>query len=71
MAFRRGAGTALAVDPAVDAIAALHQAHYRSLERLAALLLDDIGASEEVVQDAFVQVHLGWRRLADPARAPA
>lgn len=54
-----------------DAMARLHHDHYRSLVRLAALLLDDIGASEEVVQDAFVKVHLGWGRIADPERAPA
>lgn len=45
--------------------------HYRSLVHLAALLLDDVGTCEEVVQDAFVQV---WRRgpvLQDPDRLPA
>lgn len=56
---------------ATGEVAALHRAHYRSLVRLAALLLDDVGASEEVVQDAFVQLQLRWRRLADPDRAPA
>ena len=33
-----------------------HRAHYRSLVRLAALLVDDIGSCEEIVQDAFVAV---------------
>lgn len=56
---------------AAGEVAALHRTHYRSLVRLAALLLDDVGASEEVVQDAFVQLQLRWRRLADPHRAPA
>ena len=39
--------------------------------RLASLLLDDVGACEEVVQDAFVQV---WQRgpaLRTPDRLPA
>jgi RNA polymerase sigma-70 factor (sigma-E family) len=48
-----------------------YREHYRSLVRLASILLDDVGACEEVVQDAFVQV---WRRgpvLHDPDRLPA
>lgn len=53
------------------ALADLYRAHYRSLVRLAALLLDDVGSSEEVVQDAFVKMHLGWRRLRDPDKALA
>lgn len=40
-------------------LAAAYQAHYRSLVRLAALLVDDVGRCEELVQDAFVEV---WRR---------
>ena len=49
----------------------LHRAHYRDLVRLAGLLLHDRGASEEVVQDAFVQLQLRWRRLRDPEKAAA
>jgi RNA polymerase sigma-70 factor (sigma-E family) len=71
MAFRRSAGEVVGVDVAEAAVAELHRMHYRSLVRLAALLLDDVGASEEVVQDAFVKVQLGWGRMADPERAPA
>src|SRR5262245_66031123 len=40
-----------------DAVTALYLAHYRGLVRLAALLLDDAGAAEEVVQDAYVRMH--------------
>ncbi|MEQ1788347.1 MAG: SigE family RNA polymerase sigma factor [Acidimicrobiales bacterium] len=36
-----------------------YRAHYRSLVRLASLLVDDVGTCEEIVQDAFVRV---WRR---------
>ena len=54
-----------------EEVARLHRQHYRSLVRLAALLLDDVGSSEEVVQDAFVKMQLGWGRLADSERAPA
>jgi RNA polymerase sigma-70 factor (sigma-E family) len=51
------------------ALVELYRAHYTSLVRLAALLLDDIGSSEEVVQDAFVRMHGAWRRLRDPEKA--
>lgn len=54
-----------------ELLASLHQAHYRDLVRLAGLLLHDRGASEEVVQDAFVQLHLKRRRLRDPEKAAA
>ena len=47
----------------------LYRTHYRSLVRLAALLLDDVGASEEVVQDAYIKMHGAWRRIKDPDKA--
>jgi len=54
-----------------EAVTNLYAAHYRSLVRLAALLLRDTGAAEEVVQDSFVAMHGAWRRLSDPDRALA
>lgn len=68
MAAERGSA-----DAAVGALdlERAHREHYRSLVRLASLLLDDVGACEEVVQEAFVQI---WRRgpaLRDPDRLPA
>jgi RNA polymerase sigma-70 factor (sigma-E family) len=54
-----------------EAVTALYTAHYRGLVRLAALLLHDIPAAEEVVQDAFVAMHGKWRRLREPDRALA
>ena len=54
-----------------DAVTELYAAHYRSLVRLAALLLRDTGAAEEVVQDSFIAMHGSWRRLRDPDRALA
>jgi RNA polymerase sigma-70 factor (sigma-E family) len=54
-----------------DAVTALYSAQYRSLVRLAALLLRDVGAAEEVVQDSFIAMHGSWRRLRDPDRALA
>jgi RNA polymerase sigma-70 factor (sigma-E family) len=52
-----------------EAVTALYAAHYRSLVRLGALLLRDVGAAEEVVQDSFVAMHGSWRRLRDPDKA--
>jgi RNA polymerase sigma-70 factor (sigma-E family) len=51
------------------AVAALYREHYRSLVRLAALLVRDIATAEEVVQDSFVAMHGGWRRLRDNDKA--
>ena len=51
------------------AVTELYGTHYRSLVRLAALLVRDIGTAEEVVQDSFVAMHGGWRRLRDSDKA--
>jgi RNA polymerase sigma-70 factor (sigma-E family) len=51
------------------AVTALYRTHYRSLVRLAALLLRDVSTAEEVVQDSFVAMHNGWRRLSDSDKA--
>ena len=53
------------------ALAALHREHYRSLVRLANLLLGDPARSEEIVQDAFVRLQLKWGGLRRLDRAPA
>ena len=50
---------------AYAAITALYDAHYRSLVRLATLLVHDISTAEEVVQDSFVALHAGLHRLRD------
>jgi len=65
-AFDHPAGAPIPPD-----LGSAHQAHYRSLVRLASLLVDDLGTCEEIVQDAFVSV---WRRgpaLRDGDRLPA
>src|SRR6266516_2897022 len=54
---------------AEQGVTALYSAHYRSLVRLAALLVRDVATAEEVVQDAFVAMHGAWRRLRDPDKA--
>ena len=62
----RGAGTDSEADRAV---AALYAERYRSLVRLATLLVGDVATAEEVVQDSFVALHANWRRLQDIGKA--
>jgi RNA polymerase sigma-70 factor (sigma-E family) len=52
-------------------LAAAYREHYRSLVRLAALLVDDVGTCEELVQDAFVAVFRRPDRVRDSAKLPA
>lgn len=47
-------------------VADLHREHYRGLVRLACLLLNEQGAGEEVVQEAFVRVYQSWDRVDQP-----
>lgn len=54
-----------------DELQGLYAAEYRSLVKLASFLLDDRGACEEVVQDAFIRTLMAWTSLRDPANAPA
>ena len=66
--------TATAAAPATTGgtdLASLHRDHYRSLVRLASLLVDDVGTCEELVQDAFVAVLSRSAAAREPARAPA
>jgi RNA polymerase sigma-70 factor (sigma-E family) len=53
------------------AVMELYAQHYRSLVRLAAVLVRDTPTAEEVVQDAFVAMHDGWHRLKDTDKALA
>lgn len=54
-----------------EGLADLYREHYASLVRLAALLLHDVGAAEDVTQDAFAKVHVAWGRIRDPEKALA
>jgi RNA polymerase sigma-70 factor (sigma-E family) len=64
------ANEALTADrDAIHPAAALYIAHYRSLVRLAVLLVSDVATAEEVVQDAFVAMHANWRMLRDSGKA--
>jgi RNA polymerase sigma-70 factor (sigma-E family) len=49
----------------------LYSVHYRTLVRLAAMLVRDVPTAEEVVQDAFIAMHGGWHRLKDTEKALA
>lgn len=57
--------------PVTDELRRLYLDEYRSLVKLASLLLDDRGACEEVVQDAFVRTLVAWPGLRDQSKAPA
>ena len=61
----------LVEETSTDELVDLYRRHYRSLVRLAALLLDNRAASEEVVQDAFVKLHESWDGVVDPAKRVA
>ncbi len=50
---------------AEHAVTALYAGHYRSLVRLAELLICDLATAEEVVQESFVAMHGRWRLLGD------
>src|SRR5215813_12749093 len=55
---------------AARAVTAIYTTHYRSLVRLAVLLVRDT-ATAAVVQDAFIAMHSSWRRLRDTEKALA
>jgi RNA polymerase sigma-70 factor (sigma-E family) len=68
---RMATAAADAAGASVDHLTATYQAHYRSLLRLAALLLDDVASCEDVVQEAFIRVHAARRRLREPEKTLA
>jgi len=53
------------------AITELYSLHYRTLVRLAVLLVRDIPTAEDVVQDSFVATHDSWHRLRNTESALA
>ena len=54
---------------ATQAVTEIYTTHYRSLVRLAVLLVRDVATAEEVVQDSFVAMHGATRRLRDSDKA--
>ncbi len=65
-------GVPIAAESRADlALERLYHEHYVRLVRLGALLLGgDVGRAEEIVQDAFVEVHRRWDRI-EGAKVPA
>src|SRR5215470_6785931 len=75
-----GPATSAAPDPAPrlmeaatwaadDTLTAIYLGEYRPLVRLAALLLHDVPAAEDVVQETFIAMQSGWLRLRDREKA--
>jgi DNA-directed RNA polymerase specialized sigma24 family protein len=58
-------------EDAGQAVAVLYQLHYPALVRLAALLVPDLAAAEDIVQDAFAAAHGRWRVQPDADAALA
>jgi RNA polymerase sigma-70 factor (sigma-E family) len=52
-------------------VTTLYTEQYRSLVRLALLLVHDVQTAEEVVQDAFIALHTGCRRMPNTEKALA
>ena len=52
-----------------EAVTQMYSNHYRSLVRLAALLVRDEPTAEKVVQDCFIAMHDGWDNLRDEDKA--
>jgi DNA-directed RNA polymerase specialized sigma24 family protein len=70
-AIRAKPPAARAGQDADSAVTALYEMHYRSLVRLAALLVPAIATAEEIVQDSFVAMHAAWPSLPDADSALA
>ena len=47
----------------------IYTTHYRSLVRLAVLLVRDEPTAEEIVQECFIAMHDGWQRLREEDKA--
>ena len=59
-------GRASGAEDVSGPVAALYAEHYRPLVRLAVLLVSDLASAEEIVQEAFADLHGAWRTLPGP-----
>jgi RNA polymerase sigma-70 factor (sigma-E family) len=72
---RPGNGLDLGLDPAdvvadrEGAITALFDVHYTRMLRVAVVLLGDVAAAEDVVQDAFLALYSAWAQVRDKQEA--
>jgi RNA polymerase sigma-70 factor (sigma-E family) len=64
-----GAAESQEASEAGRALTAMYDAEYRSLVRMSAVMLGDVGSAEEVVQESFIAVHAAWRGLRDMDKA--
>jgi RNA polymerase sigma-70 factor (sigma-E family) len=64
-----GSAESPAATEADRALTAMYDAEYRSLVRMSAVMLGDVGSAEEVVQESFIAVHAAWRGLRDIDKA--
>lgn len=53
------------------AVTALYDEHAVGFRKLAVVMLGDLGAAEDVVQDAFCGLYRRWHHLAEPDKALA
>jgi hypothetical protein len=58
----------MTVHPA-EYVTELFRAHHLELVRLAVLIVGDLATAEDVVQDAFEQLHRRWRTLRKQSSA--
>jgi len=56
-------GRATGAEELSRTVAAIYQEHYQPLVRLAVLLVSDLATAEEIVQEAFAELHGTWRTL--------
>lgn len=66
-----GAAHAVRVPEAEALLVECFERDYRSLQRLAFLMLGDRDLAEDVVQEVFLRTFSGWHRLREPDRAGA
>jgi RNA polymerase sigma-70 factor (sigma-E family) len=64
---KAASGDDAAAAGAAAAVTALFRAHHLELVRLARLMTGDLATAEDIVQDAFEQLHRRWHRLRDEA----
>jgi RNA polymerase sigma-70 factor (sigma-E family) len=62
-------GPGPAAEQAAAAVTALYQANALGMVRLAHVMIGDLGAAEDIVQDAFCGLYRRWPHLADQDKA--
>src|SRR3954451_15811727 len=65
----RSSGRPAVVGSDTDLLTDLYTAHFRSLVRLSAMLVDDVSLCEELVPEAYIRVYVARGRRIDPDKA--